>query len=58
MDILEALYKDYEGPKIITTYHLLFEIRGDRWKNNNDINWVRLALYNWEDASTNKEEAE
>ena len=58
MDILEALDKGYDGPKIIKTCHLLFEIRGDRWKNNDDINWVRLALYACEDASSHQEAAE
>ena len=58
MDIMEALDKGYKGPKIIKTCHLLFEIRGDRWKNNDDINWVRLALYSCEDASSHQEAAE
>ena len=58
MNIVEALYKGYEGPKIIKTNHLLFEIRGDRWKNNDDINWMRLALYACEDASSHQEAAE
>ncbi|MBO6960370.1 MAG: hypothetical protein JJ847_05660 [Prochlorococcus marinus CUG1438] len=58
MDILEALDKSSEGPKIIKTNHLLFEIRGDRWNNNDDINWVRLALYACEDASSHQEAAE
>ena len=58
MDILEALEKSSEGPKIIKTCHLLFEIRGDRWKNNDGINWMRLALYACEDASSHQEAAE
>ena len=58
MDIFKALDKSREGPKIIKTNHLLFEIRGDRGKNNDDINWVRLALYACEDASTHQEAAE
>ena len=58
MDILEALKKNNEGPKIIRTCHLLFEIRGARWKNNDGINWVRLALYACEDASSHQEAAE
>ena len=58
MDILEALKKNNEGPKIMRTCHLLFEIRGDRWKNNDGINWVRLALYACEDASSHQEAAE
>ena len=58
MDILEALDKSREGPKIIKTCHLLFEIRGDRWKNNDGINWVRLSLYACEDASSHQEAAE
>jgi len=58
MDILEALEKSREGPEIIKTCHLLFEIRGDRWKNNDDIKWVRLALYACEDASSHQEAAE
>ena len=57
MDILEALKKNKEGPKIIRTCHLLFEIRGDRWKNNDGINWMRLALYACEDASSHQEAA-
>ena len=58
MDILEALEKSNEGPEIIKTCHLLFEIRGDRWKNNDDIKWMRLALYACEDASSHQEAAE
>ena len=58
MDILEALKKSGEGPKIIKTCHLLFEIRGDRSKNNDGINWMRLALYACEDASSHQEAAE
>ena len=37
---------------------MLFEICGDRWKNNDGINWVRLALYACEDASSHQEAAE
>ena len=44
MYILEALDKGFEVPKIIKTYHLLFEIRGDRWVNNDYINWASLPL--------------
>lgn len=55
---MEELEKCIKGPKIIKTHHLLFEIRGDRWKNNDDINWVRLALYACEDASSHQEAAE
>ena len=58
MDIMEALDKGYEGPKIIKTCHLLFEICHDRWKNNDDNKWKRLALYACEDASSHKEAAE
>jgi len=58
MNIVEAFDKGYEGPKIIKTNHLLFEIRGDRWKNNDGINWMRLALYACEDASSHQEAAE
>ena len=58
MNIVEAFDKGYEGPKIIKTNHLLFEIRGDRWKNNDGINWMRLALYACADASSHKEAAE
>ena len=58
MNILEAWDKGYEGPKIKKTCHLLFEIRGDRWKNNDGINWVRLSLYACEDASSHQEAAE
>ena len=58
MDILEALEKSGEGPKIIKKSHLLFEICGDRWKNNDGINWMRLALYACEDASSHQEAAE
>ena len=57
MDILEALKKSDEGPKIIRTCHLLFEIRCDRW-DNNGINWMRVPLYACEDASSHKEAAE
>ena len=57
MDILAALKKSDEGPKIIRTCHLLFEIRGDRW-DNNGINWMRVPLYACEDASSHKEAAE
>ena len=42
----------------LKTYHLLFEIRGDRWKNNDGINWMRLALYACADASSHQEAAE
>tara|TARA_Y100000746_G_C15276183_1_gene355661 strand:+ start:109 stop:672 length:564 start_codon:yes stop_codon:yes gene_type:complete len=58
MDILEALKKSDEGPKIIRTCHLLFEIRGDRWDNNDGITWMRVPLYACEDASSHKEGAE
>ena len=58
MNIVEAFDKGYEGPKIIKTNHLLFEIRGDRWKNNDGINWMRLALYACADASSHQEAAE
>ena len=58
MDILEALKKSGEGPKIIKTCHLLFEICHDRWKNNDDMKWKRLALYACEDASSHQEAAE
>ena len=58
MNILEAWDKGYEGPKIKKTCHLLFEIRGNRWKNNDGINWVRLSLYACEDASSHQEAAE
>ena len=59
MEIMEALEKSREGrPKIIKTCHLLFEICGDRWKNNDDIKWRRLALYACEDASSHQEAAE
>ena len=58
MNILEALDKGFEGPKIIKTYHLLFEIQGDRWVNNDGINWMRLPLYACEDGSSHKEAAE
>ena len=57
MDILEALKKNNEGPKIMRTCHLLFEIRGDRW-DNNGISWMRVPLYACEDASSHKEAAE
>ena len=55
MDILAALKKSNEGPKIMRTCHLLFEIRGDRWDNNT---WMRLPVYACEDASSHKEAAE
>ena len=55
---LEELDKWSKGPKIKKTCHLLFEIRGDRWKNNDGINWVRLSLYACEDASSHQEAAE
>tara|TARA_E500000331_G_scaffold264281_1_gene255385 strand:+ start:692 stop:1213 length:522 start_codon:yes stop_codon:yes gene_type:complete len=58
MDILEALKKSDEGPKIMRTCHLLFEIRGDRWDNNNEITWMRVPLYACEDACSDKEAAE
>ena len=58
MDILEALKKSDEGPKIMRTCHLFFEIRGDRWDNNDEINWMRLPVYACEDASSHKEAAE
>ena len=58
MDILAALKKSDEGPKIIRTCHLLFEIRGDRWDNNNEITWMRVPLYACEDACSDKEAAE
>ena len=59
MDILEALKKSDEGPKIMRTCHLLFEIRGDRWdNNNNEITWMRVPLYACEDACSDKEAAE
>ena len=58
MDIMEALDKGYKGPKIIKTCHLLFEICHDRWKDNDDIKWRRLALYACEDASSHQEAAE
>ena len=58
MDILEALKKSDEGPKIIRTCHLLFEIRGDRWDNNDGITWMRVPLYACEDASSHQEAAE
>ena len=59
MDILEALKKSNEGPKIMRTCHLLFEIRADRWERKNKLpNWMRLALYACEDASSHKEAAE
>ncbi len=57
MDILEALKKNNEGPKIIRTCHLLFEIRGDRWDNNDGITWMRVPLYACEDASSHQEAA-
>ena len=57
MDILEALKKSDEGPKIMRTCHLLFEIRSDRW-DNNGITWMRVPLYAYEDASSHKEAAE
>ena len=57
MDILEALKKSNEGPKIMRICHLLFEIRGDRWDNNNEITWMRLPLYACEDASSHQEAA-
>ena len=57
-DILEALKKSNEGPKIIKTCHLLFEIRGDRWDNKDCINWMRLPLYACEDASSHEEASE
>ena len=52
MNIVEALDKGFEGPKIIKTYHLLLEIRNDRWVNNDGINWVRLPLKAYEDGSS------
>ena len=55
---MEALKKNNEGPKTIRTCHLLFEIRGDRWKNNDGINWVRLTLYACEYATSHQEAAE
>ena len=58
MDILGALKKSDEGPKIMRTCHLFFEIRGDRWDNNDEINWMRLPVYACEDASSHKEAAE
>ncbi len=58
MDILEALKKSDEGPKIMRTCHLLFEIRGDRWDSNDKISWMRLPLYACEDAPSHKEAAE
>ena len=58
MEILEALKKNNEGTKIMRTCHLLFEIRGDRWDNNDGITWMRLPLYACEDASSHKEAAE
>ncbi len=58
MDILEALKKSNEGPKILRTCHLLFEIRGDRWDNNDGITWMRVPLYACEDASSHQEAAE
>ena len=58
MDILEALKKSDEGPKIMRTCHLLFEIRGDRWDNNDVITWMRVPLYACEDASSHQEAAE
>ena len=57
MDILAALKKSDEGPKIIRTCYLLFEIRGDRW-DNNGINWMRVPLYACEDASSHEEASE
>jgi hypothetical protein len=59
MDILEALKKSNEGPKIMRTCHLLFEICADRWKRKNKLpNWMRVPLYACEDASSHKEAAE
>ena len=58
MDILEALKKSDEGPKIMRACHLLFEIRGDRWENNHKISWMRVPLYACEDASSHQEAAE
>ena len=58
MDILAALKKSDEGPKIIRTCYLLFEIRGDRWDSNDVINWMRVPVYACEDASSHIEAAE
>ena len=58
MDILKALKKSDEGHKIMRICHLFFEIRGDRWDNNDGINWMRLPVYACEDASSHKEAAE
>ena len=57
IDILEALKKSDEGPKIMRTCHLLFEIRGDQWDNNDGISWMRVPLYACEDASSHDEAA-
>ena len=59
MDILEALKKSNEGPKIMRTCHLLFEICADRWERKNKLpNWMRVPLYACEDASSHDEAAE
>ena len=53
MDILAALNKNDEGPDIIRTCYLLFEIRADRW-DNNGTNWIRVPLYAFEELSSHE----